>query len=783
MVGVVAGFYIYARYRVQRAIHDLPSKLGIDIQQNTEGFTYSQAAGGHTIFSISAANAIRYKQGGKAELHKVKIISYGRQSDRMDVISGDDFEYDAQSGDIAAKGKVTIELQAVQPATTPGASPKKVGSPLHLETSGLMFNRNTGIATTKENITFALPQGTGSAVGATYDSKKNMFNLHSDIYLLTTGPKPMTLRASTALFEQESQVLTLQDLRAQSGIRRLEGQHVVLHLREDNTVERADATGGVNGVVQGLRRAEIHAAEASFIFGAQNQATSGRLDDGVNWETSGASASRGNAGRIILAFGRDNQIKSAQLRDSVDLVQLPTVQTGKQPSTPRANVALKVASSPSGAATPQQTVPEQQVPQQPQETEFRGDGLDLVIVNGSQLQDATSVGAAQISLPTPQKTGPTGSQPQNGKMVITASRFEVKFAADNRISTLTGNSPVKIVSSTPGQPDRTSQSQDLLATFSKGKTQNLEDVVQSGNVQIQEGKRFATADQAAYRQSSDSMSLTGNVRYKDEAAGSSLTSNTLVLDRATGETAASGDVKTTYAEQKAQVSGGMISPSQAVHVTAEQMVAKNSTGMARYSGRSRLWQGGNIVQAPVIEFNRNGRILEARAQGSQRVSTVFVQPDKNGKDAPVEVTADHLHYEEAQRKAAFDGSILVHSSDSTLHANRAVVTLKPQSTAQPAKTQASKTPDQGAPSAVQTIDATGDIQLEQPGRKAQGARLFYTADEGKFVLTGLPGVPPSIFDAEHGQVTGVSLTFFNRDGRVLVDSSNSTSITQTRFKK
>src|SRR5215813_2117043 len=133
MVGVVAGFYIYARYRVQRAIHELPSKLGAEIQQNTEGFTYSQAAGGHTIYSISAANAIRYKQGGKAELHKVKIVSYGRQSDRLDEITGDDFEYDAQSGDITAKGRVTIELQAVQPVTSPGASHKKVGSPLHLE--------------------------------------------------------------------------------------------------------------------------------------------------------------------------------------------------------------------------------------------------------------------------------------------------------------------------------------------------------------------------------------------------------------------------------------------------------------------------------------------------------------------------------------------------------------------------------------------------------------------------------------------------------------------------
>ena len=230
----------------------------------------------------------------------------------------------------------------------------------------------------------------------------------------------------------------------------------------------------------------------------------------------------------------------------------------------------------------------------------------------------------------------------------------------------------------------------------------------------------------------------------------------------------------------------MLSPSQSVHVTAEQMVAKNTTAAARYSGRSRLWQGGNIVQAPVIEFNRNGRTLDARAEGSQRVSTVFVQPDKDGKNAPVEVKADRLHYEEAQRKAVFEGFIVVHSADSTLRANKVAIALKPQTAGQPAKAQAPPALNQanpGAPSQVQTIDATRDIQLEQPGRKAVGARLLYTADEGKFVLTGVPGVPPSIFDAEHGQVTGVSLTFFNRDGRVLVDSSNSTSISQTRLKK
>src|SRR5207248_8748643 len=388
MVAVVAGFYIYARYRVQRAIHDLPTKLGVNIQQNTEGFTYSQAAGGHTIFSVSAANAIRYKQGGKAELHKVKIISYGRQSDRLDEISGDDFEYDAQSGDITAKGKVAIELQAVQPATSaPGSSPKRVGSPLHLETSGLTFNKNTGIAKTAEKIAFALPQGTGSAVGATYDSKKSVFQLHSDIHLLTSGPKPVNLQAVGALYEQESQQLMLTELRAESGVRRLQAQHVLLHLRDDNTVKRADASGGVNALVRGERGAQLHAAEASFTFGAQNQATNGRLSGGVTWETTGATASRGSAGRIMLAFGPNNQIKSAQLRDNVELVQLSATQNVKRQSAARMTLALRETEAQSAAAVSQRSVLQQAAPTlaaseqqptvQPQRTEFRGEGLDL----------------------------------------------------------------------------------------------------------------------------------------------------------------------------------------------------------------------------------------------------------------------------------------------------------------------------------------------------------------------------------------------------------------------
>ena len=69
----------------------------------------------------------------------------------------------------------------------------------------------------------------------------------------------------------------------------------------------------------------------------------------------------------------------------------------------------------------------------------------------------------------------------------------------------------------------------------------------------------------------------------------------------------------------------------------------------------------------------------------------------------------------------------------------------------------------------------------QPLRRATGDQLVYTASDDKFVLTG---GPPSIFDAEQGKITGVSLTLFRHDGRVLVEGNNtSPTVTKTRVAR
>ena len=114
----------------------------------------------------------------------------------------------------------------------------------------------------------------------------------------------------------------------------------------------------------------------------------------------------------------------------------------------------------------------------------------------------------------------------------------------------------------------------------------------------------------------------------------------------------------------------------------------------------------------------------------------------------------------------------MHRADSILNAERADLFLAARQTG--VASNANK---------LEKIVADGNVLLQEPERKGTGAHLVYTASDSKYVLTGTPGALPSIFDAEHGNVTGDSLTFFSHDDRVLVDSDGQQrAVTHTRVK-
>jgi lipopolysaccharide export system protein LptA len=703
---VALGFYLHGVFKPQEVIPDTPKNIPSGVEKSATGFNLSKSEGGKTLFTIHAASVQQYKEGGRAALHDVSITVFGRNQDRSDQIYGSDFAYDPAQKVVTAEGEVRIDLESVSAAGTQSGSPAaETKNLIHVKTSALTFNENTGIAQTKAVIEFRVPEGNGSAVGATYDSHGGVLTLKSAVRLTSTGPRKATITGQSATITKNPSKVVMQSAKVEESQRVISADRVTVFLDDDNNIERVAGSGNLHAVSTGTKAFEINAPEGELEMADANQARRGVLSGGVTFASKGDSPAEGKAGKILLTFGAANRLAKARAEDSVQLKQGPV---GKS-------------------------------------QELHAVALDLSVKNGRRLEKAvTSGGPAEIV-----------RDQSPGKTTISAGHFETTFNDQNRPVSLYGTPDAKIDDTVPGKPDRILTSRELTAKFNdKGEIVSAD---QTGDFHYQEGTQTASAERAKYSAAEEMILLSGSPRVVDATQGITLTADSIQLNRKTRNAFAQDNVKTTYSKMSAQPGGAMLGSADPIHVTGSTATMNSATGVARYV-KARLWQGPNIVEAPTIGFDRTKRSLQAQGGQGSRVASVFVQKDKSGKLTPVNVTSDRLSYVDAERRALFNGNVVVRAQDVIITSATVQVILLPN------KSQAQ---NQTA-SQLDRIEAQGDIKIEQGGRKADGNKLLYTAAEEKMVLTGTPDKLPSIFDAERGQISGDSLTFFTHDGRVLV---------------
>ena len=802
MIATVAGMYFYARWRAHKVVHDIPAKIGLDIQQTAEGFSISKSAEGRTLFTVSASKAVQFKGGGRAELHEVKIVIYGKDAGRFDRITGDDFEYDPASGNVSAKGTVLIDLEANPEGMrhSDQTAPAQTRDPIHLETSGLVFNKNTGNASATGKIVFETPQASGSAVGIEYVAKTGTMTLLSSVALDVSSPQPLHLNADRGLISKQPRQVVLTAVRLTRERQQLQSDQATFFLRADNTVDRILAEGNVRSEFHGRASSNSKTSNSGaharsdraelFLTGTRNQLTTAVLNGNVQLASGdaasrvstgehqgsrdrGAQVAEASAGRVTLHFSGQQILRTVHAEDGVRLAQKKN-QGGA--------VAMSSASSSAMASSAKGDA---------QDVEMTAPVMDFIVKGGRQLESAETSGPPQIVITQP------GS---NQKTVVTAAKFTAKFTEKNRLATLHGEPDAKIVSSTivdseiagnkvvkskigaPGPPDRVSTSQMLDVVFRP--EGGIASIKQAGGVTYVDGTLKASAQRGEYTAADQLLVLSGSPRVVDN--GMTTTARTIRMNRTTGDAVAEGNVKSTYSDLKAQPDGGILASAGPIHVTSRSMTAHRSPAVAVYTGDTRLWQNANVVEAPTLQFDRDHRSLIAQgaaqgiAQGtlSQPVSTVLVQVDKSGKATPVTITSARLNYTDAERRIFLDGGVTAKGSDTTLTAQQMTVFLRSRS-----ESPAGAGP--ATPGQVERIVAEGKVVITQQTRHAAGDRLVYTAAEDKFLLTGgSSGGTPSIFDAERGKITGDSLTFYRHDDRVLVEGrETSPTVTRTQVAR
>ncbi|HEX3437426.1 MAG TPA: LptA/OstA family protein [Pseudacidobacterium sp.] len=771
LIAVVGGFLVYARYRVRHIARDLPGRLGVNIQQTANVFTYSQSDKGHTTFTIHASKLVQFKSD-HAILHDVVITLYGPPgSNRQDRISGSVFDYDQKNSIVTARGEVQIDLQSLQ---SDSGKPADEGSAadqnrIHVKAYGLVFDQKTGIATTDQSVEFQLPRAQGRSIGASFDSKQGLLVLYKQVEITSSANgEPAVVHAEHAQLLRDSHQAFLLHPKTDFRDTHSSSDQAIVYFRKDGSTERIDAKGSVRVVTDD--GAQTTSQTADIYLDEKSQPMQALMGGGINFVSNGPTQSmHGNAVEGTLTFGNNNQLKHAQFRDAVSFV----------------DQQLKLANDPNGSATRQ----------------MQSSKLDIDFAlgpgNKSVAQKALATGDAVATL----RTIPSKAKEEN--TTISGDQLLATLTDGRTIRQLDGSGHTKIVDSPQDGPTSVTTGDVLHMTFQpQDKTQaksgtavqasQIETAVQEGNVHLTQtpaksAKQAlplrATANRAEYRSADQIVHLMGSPRINNGEVD--LAAQTVDYHRDTGDATARGDIKATYLQQQNQSGnshGTMMGGQGPVHIVSDEAELHHATNDSVFRGHARMWQQtGNIVAAPVIELSQAQQTLKAHGDGgnSQIVDTTIASMmGPNRHPGVVRVKSQTLFYTDKDRRGDFAGGVVAVSPNGTIRSDHAQFFLEPAQTKSSGGATSSSQSSQ-----IQKIIATGRVVLTQPGRKGQGEQLVYTSADGRYVLTGTPANPPFVVDAVRGTTTGAALIFNDQDDSVEVSGGQSAAVTKTRAPK
>jgi len=812
LLAIVAGFVIYGRNRFRHIEKDLPGRLGINIQQTANTITFSQSTQGHTLFTLKAAKQVQLKSG-HVLLHDVDITLYGPPgSGRRDRIAGSDFDYDQANGVIVSQGDVEIELQGTgKAAPASSESGDANANVIRVKTSGLTFLQKTGNASTQQRVEFELPRAAGTAVGADYNSKTGVVVLSNEVHITTSnnGRAGVVDAARATLLRASSQAV-LVNATVNYQTEESSSDQATVDFRRDGTAETIEATGHVR--MKTDNGATVSAETAHILLDTKSQPTRADLGGGVQFaSTRENEILRGWAEKGTLLFAAasvsghsQTQLRHGEFHDNVrfdedvsGFAKDPRGRAQKQLQAQELNIEFGPAQGGRGAearkaiAEGSPVVTSRQTPSKgpEQTTRISGDRLVATFGPGNAFQQVDGTGNTQI----------------------------VQSSTDGSHNTTKGDA---LHASFVQQPAEGQQTVARSNAKNAGKKSagprmetTLETAIQDGNVVLTEtqAKKPGAAAQpetltgwaqhAEYHASDQVLHLTGSPRLNDGAT-MQVAADEIDYHRDSQNAAASGHVKATYTQaaksgedprSKAPPTMGGKGP---VHVIAERATMEHAKNQEFFFGSehnpARMWQDPDSLLAPVIEIDRDENQLKAwgESTGSKPVVDANFTTTLGGQQqaSVVRVRSQTLVYSDKTRQGDFRGAVTAAQGNEAIEADDALLYLKPTAGNGAPERPGPAADSNAKPAGRQTaqldrIVATGHVVFVQPGRKGNGEKLVYTADDSRYVLSGTESSPPQLWDRVHGTTTGQALIFSSQDERVEVSGGKSSAVTETRAKK
>jgi lipopolysaccharide export system protein LptA len=774
---------VYVRHKAMARVQKrrAPPAAPLNVERQSNGLTFSKVDGDRKIFTVEASKSTEFRNQEASLLEEVKIIIFGQQGDRHDVIRTHSCQYAKGTGAINCSGAVQIELEtAAQAELAKKRGAEETAGPMgHVETRNVTFDQASGTARTGERVTFKFPEGSGEAMGVEYNSQLGTMKLLHDVKMTliqsggpagTSGQEVHVIGASLD-FDRDTRLLYLEGpAHAQTQTAQLDAGEMTLNLDEDFRAQKLLATAGVHGT----RPHAVSSAASGPLELTADVLTAWFDQDGGLKKLDAAGKVEGSrkTGAEDEDFTAENS--SVELWPEISQPKLITMDGGVILKTSAKTGQIRMLET--NKARMEFTQGSDDKPSQPKKAETLASGT-------IQWTDAQANGQGT--------DGTEAGKDKAARTKLNADKFVLDFTA-GKATQLAASGNVQTQRDLPGVPSQiTTAKRGVAHLLVNGGWSQIE---LNENVKFKEGERSGQADHAVAVSASQVTTLSGQAIVRD--ASTETRAANIVFMQATGDIRAEGGVRSrTFSARGAalpvsgtpQVSGTTPQFSSGpANITAEKMQANAKSGRALYSGNARLWQGDSVLEADSIELLQKSRQLNAvgkvrsvfpQAAGHDPTGSPTVNKSRK-KPSLWHIASDTLTYLDLENRAHLEGNVVVQSDVQRMRSDSLDLYFSRGNIA--GATEKGSDNAAGAQQISRAV-GTGGVVVDEQTRKATAERAEYTAVDGKFVMSG---GTPTLFDGTQGTTTGRQLTFFLADDTIIVDSEKgSRTLTKHQVQK
>ena len=671
---------------------------------------------------------------------------------RYDQVVSGAARFDSRTEELYSEGDVTLILgRDIEPNSDQVESATKIHS------SGVTFQAKAGVCVTDRPTVYEFEGGSGSSLGAFYDSVNRLFRMDKQVYVRrdppAAGRSPLEISARELHYHEVAQRIDLignVSLREGAREARAEQANVYLDQGEVRRIEMTQSSGRER--LTG-RTVGFEAGAATLWYGPRQ-----RLEKVVGQRK--ARLSSVTESSSLTAWGERLELVYTHLPDreesvlrEADVRERAGIETASDPSDDPTVHVIDLAAADSRPAGPRRRV--------------LSEWIHLTMRPGGK-----EVDRVETLAPGTLELIPDSEDQWRRRM--NAQRIRMHYGAANRMKKLVALGDVEVVSTPPAvDDDETEAAREPLLSWSNNLEADFNDsgeavgIKQWEDFRFQQGTREGRAQQADIDLRAGMTRLSNRARIWDQSG--SVNADTIVIEEGNGRMEAHGNVSSVHREGASETSGGsggksqsLFSSAEPVLATSENLVSEQEQGLLRYHGRARLWQGTNRIEARDITIDRHAKSLVARGnvrsvirhRGGERSA----RASEAGEETPIWVSADSLDYDEASGKAVYRKQAKLIREDLTVWSDEIEGLL-------------GNDEDKGGGAELQVAFARGRVRIFKaaaaagPERQGFGREAKYRPAEDRIELSGSPA---RLRAADGRETRGARLTYDMGRDRVLV---------------